>query len=424
MKKTTKHSSEKRFKLWHKIVLALILGSLTGLFFGEKATILAPIGRLFINAISMIVIPVVFTSIVCSVMAISDMKTMGRVMAKTITMYVITMALATCIGMAFAQVLKPGLGLPVELVQQSLSANPVAADLVERNKHVTIADTISSIVPANVVAALANGDILPCIVFAFILGLAIVRVGPAARPVGDFFQGAMLVTFKATHFVLQFAPIGVFALIAQAVGTIGIEILKELSLLVITIYLGCFAVLAFIYIPVLMYNRLSPGRFFKKMLAPMSFAFSTGSSAATLPLTLETTQKQLGVSSGVAEFIVPLGATINMNGLSVYLGVAALFVANIFGVDLSMWQYAMIIMTSTLASIGAAGVPMSGIVVMSIVLGGAGLPIEAIALIAGVDRIIDMMTTTVNITGDALTAVVVGKSEGQLDKTVYNTPLK
>lgn len=421
MQKDSAHAPGIRFKLWHKIVLALICGSITGIVFGEKATALAPIGRLFINAISMIVIPVVFTSIVSSVMAISDMKTMGRVTVKTLGMYVITMALATCIGMAFAQALKPGLGLPAELVQQSLSANPVAADIVARNKNVTLIDTITSIIPSNIVSALASGDILPCIVFAVILGLAIVRVGPAARPVGDFFQSAMLVMFKATHFILQFAPIGVFALIAQVVGTVGVEILKELSLLVITIYLGCFTVLALIYAPLLMWNRLNPMRFFKKMLGPMSFAFSTGSSAATLPLTLETTQKQLGVGAGVAEFVVPLGATINMNGLSVYLGVVALFVANIFGVDLSMTQYAMIIMTSTLASIGAAGVPMAGIVVMSIVLGGAGLPIEAIALIAGVDRIIEMVTTAVNITGDALTAVIVGKSEGQLNKKVYNT---
>lgn len=423
MHKPAGKHAKSRFKLWHRIVIALVLGSITGLIFQEKATLLAPIGRLFINAISMIVVPVVFVSIVSSVMAISDMKTMGRVTVKTLSMYVATMALATCIGIAFAQVLKPGLGLPAELVQQSLQANPVAADLIARNKDVSLADTISSIVPSNIVAALSSGDILPCIVFAVILGLAIVRVGSAARPVGDFFQSAMVVMFKVTDFILQFAPIGVFALIAQVVGTVGVEILKELSLLVLTIYLGCFTVLACIYTPLLMLNRLNPLHFFKKMIAPMSFAFSTGSSAATLPLTLETTQRQLGVGAPVTDFVVPLGATINMNGLSVYLGVAALFVANIFGVDLSIWQYVMIIMTSTLASIGAAGVPMSGIVVMSIVLGGAGLPIEAIALIAGVDRIIEMVTTTVNITGDSLTAIVVGKSEGQFDEKVYNNSL-
>ncbi len=416
-------SSKRRFKLWHKIILALITGALTGFFLGEDAVILAPVGRLFINAINMIVIPVVFTSIVCSVMAIHDMKTMGRVTVKTMVMYVATMALSTCIGIGFAQVFKPGLGLPTELVQESLSQNPIAADLVAKNKHVTLADTITTIVPSNVVAAFANGDILPCIVFAFILGLAIVKV-LAARPVGDFFQSAMLVTFKATHFVLQFAPIGVFALIAQVVGTVGIAVLKELSVLVVTIYAGCFVVAAGVYTLIFLFNRIPPLPFFKKMIAPMSFAFSTGSSSATLPLTLETTQKQLGVAPAIAEFVVPLGATINMNGLSVYLGVAAIFVANIFGVELTLWQYAMIVMTSTLASIGAAGVPMAGIVVMSIVLGGAGLPIEAIALIAGVDRIIEMVTTAVNITGDAMTAVVVAKSENQWSRADYMSDIK
>lgn len=412
----------KSLKLWHKIVIALILGSLTGLLIGEQATVFAPIGQMFINAIRMIVIPIIFTSVVCSVMAISDVNTMGRLTFKAMVMYILTMAIATGIGLGLAILIQPGVGLPKEMVESALKGNSMIAGIISTSTHTNIIDTITSIIPANPFSAFANGEILPTILFALVIGLAIVSVGKPARPVADFFQAAMMIMFKATQFVLYFAPIGVFALIAQVVGTVGVEILKQLSLLVLTIYIGCFLNAVFIYGAILFYCRLSPFTFFKKMMAPMAFAFSTGSSAATLPLNLQTVHKRLGVSSGITEFILPLGATINMNGLSVYLGVAALFVANIFGVHLNLWQYALIIMTSTLASIGAAGVPMSGIVVMSIVLGSVGLPLEAIALIAGVDRIIEMVTTVINITGDAVTAVAVAKSEGQLNQVIYDNP--
>lgn len=409
-----------KLKLWHKIFLALILGSITGLLLGETSSIFAPIGKMFINAISMIVVPIIFVSIVCSVMAISDVSTMGRLTFKAISLYLITMAIATGIGVVLALWIQPGMGLPKELVEASLQGNTMMNEIIKTGKETSLIDTITSIIPSNAIRAFANGDILPTIIFALLIGLAIVSVGKQAKPIGDVFQSAMTVMFRCVDFILIFAPLGVFCLIAQVVGTVGVEVLKELFLLVATIWLGCILNAILVYVPLIIYNGLNPLTFFKKMLAPMAFAFSTGSSAATLPLNLETVHHRLGVSTGITDFVLPLGATINMNGLSVYLGVAALFVANIFGVDLTIWQYILIIMTSTLASIGAAGVPMSGIIVMSIVLGGVGLPIEAIALIAGVDRVIEMMTTTMNITGDAVTAVVVSKSENQLNEAVYN----
>lgn len=410
-----------KFHLWQKIFLALILGSITGLLLGESASIFAPFGKMFINAISMIVVPIIFVSIVCSVMAISDVSTMGRLTGKAIGLYLITMAIATAIGVSLALLVKPGVGLPKELVEASFRGNAMLSDIISTGKETSLVDTITSIIPSNAIAAFANGDILPVIIFALLIGLSIVKVGKRAKPLSDFFQASMIVMFKAVDFILKFAPIGVFCLIAHVVGTVGVEILKELSLLVATIWVGCILNVFVVYVPILMLNGLNPMTFLKKMLAPIAFAFSTGSSAATLPLNLETVHHKLGVSTGITDFILPLGATINMNGLSVYLGVAALFVANIFGIDLSIWQYILIIMTSTLASIGAAGVPMAGIIVMSIVLGAVGLPIEAIALIAGVDRVIEMMTTSINITGDAVAAVVVSKSENQLNQKVYNS---
>lgn len=410
-----------KLKLWHKIILALILGSIAGLILGEKSSYLAPVGRMFINAISMLVIPIIFTSIVCSVMAISDVNTMGRLTAKSLSFYIVTMAIATAIGIGFALLIKPGMGLPKGLVEASLKSNQAVIHIIAQNQDVSIVDTIISIIPANPFNAFANGEILPTILFAFVIGLAIVTTGKSAKPVGDFCQAGMNIMFKAVQYVLYFTPIGVFALIAQVVGAMGVVVLKQLSLLVATIYIGCIVHMIVVYSAILLYNGLNPLTFFKKMLNPMTFAFSTGSSMATLPINLETAQKRLGVSTGISDFMLPLGATINMHGLSVYLGVAALFVANIFGVELTLWQYLLIIMTSTMASIASAGVPMAGIIVMSIVLSAVGLPIEAIALIAGVDRIIEMMTTVLNVTGDTVAAVAIGKSEDQFDASVYNT---
>jgi len=407
-------------KLWQKIFLALILGSIAGYFLGEKATYLAPIGKMFMNAISMIVIPVIFVSIVCSVMAIHDISTMRRLTIKSLALYLITMALATCIGISVALIIQPGMGLPQELVALSLQGNDSMAAVIATGKDTSLVDTVTSIIPANIFRAFSNGDILPTIIFALLIGLTIITVGKPAKPVSDFFQSAMAIMFKAVDFILIFTPIGVFCLIAHVVGTIGIDILKELFLLVATIWIGCALVAVLIYTPLLWFNKLNPLTFFKKMLAPMAFAFSTTSSAATLPLNLETVHKRLGVSSPVTDFVLPLGATINMNGASVYLGVTAMFVANIYGVDLSVWEYALIVMGSTLGAIGAAGVPMAAIIMMTVVLGAVGLPLEAIALVAGVDRIIDMMATTMNITGDAVTAVIVAKSEDELDEAVYN----
>jgi Na+/H+-dicarboxylate symporter len=409
-----------KLQLWHKIFIALVLGSIAGLVMGENTSLFAPIGKMFINAISMIVVPIIFVSIVCSVMAISDLSTMKRLTFKSLFLYLLTMAVATGIGVGLALLIKPGMGLPKELIEASFKSNQMLSQVITAGKETSLIDTVTSIIPSNAIRAFSNGDILPTIIFALLIGLAIVGVGKHGKPLGDVFQSTMSVLYKAVDFILIFAPVGVFCLIAQVVGTVGVEVLKELSLLVITIWAGCILLALIIYVPLLAFNGLNPLIFFKKMLAPMAFAFSTGSSAATLPLNLETVHEKIGVSKAITDFVLPLGATINMNGLSVYLGVAALFVANIFGVELTAWQYILIIMTSTLASIGAAGVPMAGILVMSIVLGSVGLPIEAIALIAGVDRIIEMMTTTMNITGDAVTAVIVSKSEDQLNETIYN----
>lgn len=409
-----------QLSLWKKILIALILGSIAGLVLGDSAAVLAPIGQLFMNAISMLVIPLVFVSVVCSVMTISDATTMRRVSVKTIVLYLGTMAIAACIGVGIALLLQPGMGLPKELVDTTLKGNEALASTFAMNKKMHLGDAIASIIPSNIFRALANGDMLPTIIFALLIGLTIMTVGKPGRLVGDFFQSAMSLMFKAVDFILIFTPIGVFCLIAQVVGTVGVSILKELSLLIVTVWVGCILNALLVYVPVLMANGLNPLTFFRKMMAPMVFAFSTTSSAATLPLNLETVHQRLGVSNQITDFVLPLGCTINMNGASVYLGVTAIFVANIYGIDLSLWQFMLIILSAIVGSIGAAGVPMVAVFMMTIVLETVGLPIEAIALIVGVDRVIDVFPTTLNITGDAFTAVLVAKSEDQLDQTVYN----
>ena len=413
-------STKPRLSMWQKILIALVLGSLAGIVFGEKAAILAPIGKLFMNAISMIVLPLVLVSIVCSVMSVSDISTMRRVTIKTLIIYLVTMTAAACVGIAVASIIQPGMGLPKELVETTLQGNMSLANSIAASKGTSLGDAIASIIPSNIFRALSNGEMLPTIIFALLIGLTIITVGKPGKLVGEFFQSAMSLMFKAVDFILIFTPIGVFCLIAQVVGTLGMGILKELSMLIIAVWIGCIASALLIYVPMLLANRLSPLMFFKKMMAPMAFAFSTTSSAATLPINLETVHQRLGVSSQITDFVLPLGCTLNMNGAAVYLSVSALFVANIYGIDLNLWQYLLVILGSILGAIGAAGVPMVAIFMMTIVLSTVGLPLEAIALIVGVDRVIDVMPTTLNITGDAFAAVLVGKSEGELDQKIYN----
>ncbi len=400
--------------MWQQIVIALILGVTLGLTFPDAATPLAPIGQLFINAIQLMVVPVVFVSITCGVLSLRGTTSMGRVTLKTMTLYMVTMAISATIGILVAEITQPGKGMDLSHLLNEVTIVTVPQP--------TLDNIITNLVPPNMFAAFSNNStILQVIVVALIFGLAIMRAGENGQRIHHIFDNMFAVMMQFAQIIMKFAPIGVFCLMSVMISKFGTTMLLELLTMVLTIYAGCLIHALVVYSGMLVFiSRLNPIRFFKGMADAMIFAFSTTSSAATLPIALRCTQKNLGVAKSISEFIMPLGASINMNGLTLYLGVAAVFAANLYGIELSMWQFILIIITSTVAAMGASGVPGSALFVMALVMSSIGIPLTVIGIIAAVDRIIDMMTTTTNITGDALTAVMVAKSEKMLDVNIYN----
>ncbi|HZX18174.1 MAG TPA: dicarboxylate/amino acid:cation symporter [Pseudomonas sp.] len=401
----------RRMPLWQQILIGLGLGVLTGVLFKADALVLAPIGTLFLNAIKMLIVPLVFVSLVAGITAMSDSAKLGRISVKTIAIYLITTAFAVSIGLLFGALFTPGEGM-----------NMVASGVQETKQAPSLVQILVGLVPTNPVAAFAEGNILQIIVFAIALGVSMNLIGEKAAPAVKLFDSLAEVFYKLTDLVMRCAPIGVFALIAGVVASHGIEVLLPLASVIGVIYLASITHMLLVYgglVSVL--ARLSPLRFFKGVAPALAVAFSTSSSAGTLPVSIECARKNLGVSQGVAGFVLPVGATINMDGTAIYQGVLALFIAQAFGIDLNAGQYLMIILTATLASIGTAGVPGAGLIMLGLVLTSVGLPLEGVALIAGIDRILDMARTTVNVAGDLMTTTLVGSSEKELDRDIYNS---
>ncbi len=398
--------------LWARILAALVAGAIVGVIAGPSAAAIKPVGDLFINAIRMLIVPLIFFSLVCGVMSLKDPAKLGRIGGKTIGLYLITTMVAVILGLLVGALLQPGAGL--QLDRGALPPPTVAA-------APSLLDTLLKVVPTNPVDALARGDVLQIIVFSILLGLAITYAGERAAPVARVFEAGNEVIMRLVMMIMEIAPFGVFALMAWVAGTYGIGVLLPLAALILAVYLACllhaFVTLGGVLVGLI--GRLNPLSFFKGASEPGIVAFTTTSSSATLPVTMEAAEKKLGISNGVASFTLPLGATINMDGTCIYQGIAALFVAQAFGIDLSFGQYATIVMTATLASIGTAGVPGAGLIMTSMVLQSVGLPLEGIAIIAGIDRILDMARTSVNVIGDVAVSLIIAKSEGEFDPAVY-----
>lgn len=402
-------SEKKKMKLWMKILIGLIVGMITGIIIGPKAVIIKPIGDLFINAIRMLIVPLIFSSLVVGVTSMKDPKKMGRVGLKTFSLYLGTTAIAITIGLLLGVIFQPGAGLGLQAVEATTA-----------KEGLNFVDTIVNLVPRNPVDSLATGNVLQIIVFAIVLGLAINLTGDKAKPVSNFFEAFAEVMYKLTALVMELAPLGVFALMAWVAGEYGLSLLLPLGRVILGVYVGCLLHSILTYGgAIALLARLNPIQFFRGIVDAQAVAFTTTSSSGTLPVTLSCTQKNLGVSKSVSSFVLPLGATINMDGTALYQGITALFVAQAYGIDLSFANYVTIILTSTLASIGSAGVPGAGLIMLSLVLSSVGLPMEGLAIVAGIDRILDMARTTVNITGDAMVSVLVAKSENELDIDVY-----
>lgn len=411
----------KRFlqtRLYTKILAGLLLGIPVGLLLGAHAEYVEPLGTLFIRLIRMIVVPLVFASLFVGTASLGDIRKLGRIGVKTILYYLCTTAIAITIGLALGNTFKPGAGLDEKTTVQLLDSYKVeAAEKIEiAHEKPGLVETLIHVVPENPLESLAEANMLQIIFFALLLGIAVTLVPHnKGKPLIDFFDAVSEATIQIVHIVMKVAPIGVFALIAAVVGKFGTEILVSLLKYTIIVIAGLAIHMTVVYSSaVRLFTRMKVGDFFRGIRQAQLIAFSTSSSNATLPVTIECAEENLGVSEEVSRFVLPLGATINMDGTALYQGVAAVFIAQVYGISLSLGDQITIVLMATLASIGAAGVPGVGVITLTMVLETIGLPLEGIALILGVDRIVDMCRTVVNITGDSSAAVIVADTEGEL----------
>jgi Na+/H+-dicarboxylate symporter len=416
-------SAKKPMNLSTKIFISMVLGGICG---GIISWIGNPdwsqiwlidglfrvVGQVFIALLKMLVVPLVFVSLICGVSSLSDPKILGRVGGKTVGLYLITTGIAVTMALAAAVIFKPGVG-----------ANPVSMVKAEIAEVTPFTQVLIDMVPSNPVAAMADAKMLPIIFFAILLGLAITLSGEKGKRISVWFQDFNAVIMKLVTIVMQVAPYGVFALIANMAATSNAGDFMAVGKYIILVFAVLFLQALVVYPTlIVLLSRLNPRIFLYKMRAAMMFAFSTASSNATIPVTLDSVENRVGVNNKIASFTIPLGATINMDGTAIMQGIATGFIAQFYGIDLSISQYLMVVMMVIMASIGTAGVPSVGLVLLAGVLAQVGLPEEGIALILGVDRLLDMTRTVVNITGDASVTTIVAKSEGQLDMAVFNDP--
>ena len=425
MAKNTAEKTKKKIGLSTQIFIALLIGALFGVVIHYwipssyiKDTVIVEgvlyvVGQGFIRLMQMLVVPLVFCSLICGSMAIGDTKTLGKVGVKTIGFYLVTTALAVCVALGSALLINPGLGLDMDAVQKgTVSSSTEAPSLV---------DTLLNIIPKNPVQSMANGDMLPIIVFALFVGIMLAKLGTRGSVVANFFSQFNDVMMEMTMAIMKIAPIGVFCLIARTFATVGFSafapMLKYMGNVTLALAIQCLVVYQIL---LFVFTRLNPFKFIKKFLPVMGFAFSTATSNATIPMSIDTLSKKMGVSKQISSFTIPLGATINMDGTSIMQGVAVVFIAQAYGIPLTMGNLATVVVTATLASIGTAGVPSVGLVTLAMVLNSVGLPTEGIALIMGIDRILDMIRTAVNITGDAVCTTIVCHQEGSLNREVFN----
>ena len=391
-----------------QILIALILSVGAGLVIGPEGLPfvnkwIAPIGTIFINFIKMMIVPVVTCSLIVGVTSLGgDSKKLGRISAKTICLYLITTAVAIVLGFAVAGIIQPGVGLDI--------AGKVAPKVKEAP---TFMQVLVNMVPTNPIDAMAKGQILPVIIFALLVGIGITQLDEKrSRFLMDLYDAGAEVCYKIIAMVMKFAPLGVFALLLPVVCKNGPKVLLPLLSVILAVAIGCALQCILVYSTLAStMGGVNPVKFFRGMSEAMMLAFTTCSSAAALPVNMKNCQEKLGLSREVTSFVLPLGCTINMDGTALYMGVCSLFVANAFGVNLTTSDMIMIVFTGTLASIGTAGVPGAGLIMLAMVLQSVQLPMEGLALVAGIDRVLDMFRTCVNITGDGAVCCVVDKSE-------------
>jgi Na+/H+-dicarboxylate symporter len=371
------------------------------------------VGQIFIDSLKMLVVPLVFISLVCGTAALGDISKLGRLGGKAILFYITTTALAITLALGLAIMIAPG---------ENFNLTSATATEFTAKEAPSLAQTIINIVPNNPIEAMANGDMLPLIVFALLCGISIVMAGEAGKRIEKQFNDYNEIMMQMVNILMKLAPLGIFCLIAKTFALQGIDLIKPLLGYFLVVTTALF-IHGFVSYPILikLLSGLSIRKFLQKMRSVQVFAFSTASSNATIPINIKNAENKLGVDNSIAAFTIPLGATINMDGTAIMQGVATVFIANVYAIDLTIADYLTVIMTATLASIGTAGVPGVGLIMLAMVLNQVGLPVEGIALIIGVDRLLDMMRTAVNVTGDAAATIIIAKSENALDKISYSS---
>jgi len=398
-----------KFNLITQIFIAFIIAIILGVIFGKSIDVIKPLGDLFLRLIKFIIAPLILSTLVVGIASTGDPKQLGRMGIKTLTYYLITTALAVAIGLAVALAFSPGKGTDLQVDQTQ------AAEITKTEEAPGAIDTLLNVIPENPFQALAEANVLQIIFFALFIGFGITMIGEKAQPVYRFFEGFSEIMYKITGLIMKLAPIGILGLIAPVIGAYGLSVLMPLMKVILAVLVACIIHALLVYSgSVRIFAKMNPLTFFKGISPAAMVALSTASSAGTLPVTIQNVEDNLGVSKKISSFVLPLGATINMDGTAIYQGVSVIFIAQFFNLELTLMQLLTVILTTVLASIGTAGVPGAGLVMLTMVLSSVGLPIEGIALIAGIDRILDMLRTTVNIVGDASAAVVVAGSEKEL----------
>lgn len=393
-----------KLSLFTKIMIGFVLGIAAGVILGESATKLAFLGTILTRLLTMVVAPLVLGLLICAAADVKDFKTLGKIGGKTLAIFLGGTAVAVAIGLVLCNVMQIGAGFVME-TQAAYDAKEIPS----------IADTLMNIIPTNPFNSLSEQNLLQIIFFALLLGFSLIKLGDKGAPVLDFFRAWTEAWKEIINIVLEFTPYGVFGLMANIVGKYGMDVLLPYIKTIGACYLTCalFTIIVQGGLMVGLYGGISPVKFFGTMKEAILFVFATCSSVATIPLNLKCT-KALGVDDKIADFVIPFGAVMNMNGTAIYEAVAVIFASQVFGIELTVTQQIMVMVTAVLASVGTAGIPGSGLVMMTIVLNAVNLPLETIGLLAGIDRILNMARVIPNIVGDAAAAVVVAKSEGAL----------
>lgn len=397
---------------WQRVLGAFVIGAALGWASPSWGVAMQPFGQLFIQAIQMLVVPLILSAIISAITSLAGHQNVARLAAKTIGLFVFTAFIASLIGLTVGSV-----------VDLSPATELTAGELVERDIP-PFSQVLLDLIPHNPFAAMVQGNVLQLIVFAALVGIAINTIGDKGAPVRRFFQSAADVMFQITRLVLELTPLGVFGLMAWVVGSYGLETLLPLGKFIAAIYVACAVHIVLTYGALVRFGaKMSPWQFLRAIFPTQVIAYSTSSSYGTLPSTLQTATQRLGVKRDYASFSLPLGATINMDGCGgIYPAIAAIFIAQLYGIPLGAAEYGIIMMTATIAAIGTAGVPGSAMVMLSVTLTAVGLPLEGIAFIAAVDRIIDMVRTATNVTGDLVITRVVAQAEGLLEEADSQSP--